>query len=158
VLQLEDGTRLAQSNAILWFLGEGTEFLPGDPLSRAQVAQWLFFEQEWVVRGIGAARFWILTERETALIPARLTVGARALSILDSQLTDRNYLVGSHCTIADISNFAYTHVAGDAGYELADYPAVARWLERIPALPGYLNDLVPYPDNARPGNSRSIYD
>lgn len=66
--------------------------------------------------------------------------------------------MGDSCSIADLANFAYTHVAEDAGYQLADYPSVSAWLERVRAQPGFMDDLVPYPDNARPGASRSIYD
>ena len=158
VLQLDDGTPLAQSNAILWYLAEGTPFLPEDRVGRAQVAQWLSFEQEWVMRGIGGARFWTLTGREPGALPARLALGVRALELLEVQLEGLAYLVGDSCTIADVSNFAYTHVAEDAGLRLRDYPAVTAWLDRIRAQPGFVDDLVPYPENARPGAGRSIYD
>lgn len=158
VLELDDGTILTQSNAILWFLAEGTAFLPETALARAQVVQWLFVEQERVMSGIGSARFRILTGRDAAAIPARLALGESALAMLEAQLGGGEYLVGGSCSIADVSNFAYTHVAEDAGYRLADYPAVSAWLERVRARPGFVDDLVPYPDNARPGASRSIYD
>ncbi len=158
VLELDDGRVLTQSNAILWFLAEGTEFLPGDAFERSQVVQWLFFEQERVMPGIGGARFRILTGRNPELIPARLELARSALEMLEAQLADRAYLVGDACSIADIANFAYTHVAEDAGFALADYPAVNAWLERVTALPGFIDDLAPYPANARPGASRSIYD
>ncbi len=158
VLELDDGRLLTQSNAILWYLAEGTEFLPGDPFERGQVAQWLFFEQERVMPGIGGARFRIVTGRDPQLVPARLELGRSALQILEEHLAGRSYLVGDGCSIADVANFAYTHVAEDAGFKLADYPAVEAWLERLSALPGFVDDLVPYPANARPGASRSIYD
>ena len=158
VLELEDGTLLTQSNAILWLLAEGTAFLPESPIERSQVAQWLFFEQERVMSGIGAARFRTLTGRSPELIPARLALGSSALSMLEARLEKRSYLVGSSCSIADLANFAYTHVAEDAGYRLSDYPAVSAWLERVRALPRFIDDLVLYPENARPGASRSIYD
>jgi glutathione S-transferase len=158
VLELEDGRVLAQSNAILWYLAEGTRFLPTDPFERGQVAQWLFFEQEQVMSGIGGARFRIITGRNPELVPAKLELGRGALAVLEAHLEGRPYLVGDDCTIADLANFAYTHVAGDAGLELDDYPAVTAWLARIVALPGFMDDLAPYPENARPGKSRSIYD
>jgi len=158
VLELEDGTLLTQSNAILWLLAEGTAFLPESPIERSQVAQWLFFEQERVMSGIGAARFRTLTGRSPELIPARLALGSSALAMLEARLEKRSYLVGSSCSIADLANFAYTHVAEDAGYRLSDYPAVSAWLERVRALPRFIDDLVLYPENARPGASRSIYD
>jgi glutathione S-transferase len=108
--------------------------------------------------GIGGARFRLLTGRNPELIPARLALGRSALSMLERRLAGRPYLVGDSCSIADLANFAYAHLAGDAGYQLAEYPAVSAWLERVAALPRFLDDLAPYPDNARPGNSRSIYD
>ena len=157
-LELDDGTVLTQSNAILWFLAEGTTFLPQDSLERGQVVQWLFFEQERVMVGIGGARFRILTGRAPELIPARLELGESALTMLEAHLEGRSYLVGDSCSIADLSNFAYAHVAQDAGFRLTDYPSVSGWLERVRALPRFIDDLAPYPDNARAGASRSIYD
>jgi glutathione S-transferase len=158
VLELDDGRLLTQSNAILWYLAEGTEYLPDDPFARAKVAQWLFFEQERVMSGIGSARFRILTGRDPELAAARLELGRGALELLDAHLEDRAFLLGDACTIADLGNFAYTHVAADAGYELERYPAVSGWLARVARLPRFLADLVPYPENAWPGRSRSIYD
>jgi len=158
VLELDDGRVLTQSDAILWYLAEGTGFLPRDPFERGEVVQWLMFEQERVMSGIGGARFRIVTGRNPELVPARLELGTSALEMLEARLTDRSYLVGDACSIADIANFAYAHVAGDAGFELGEYPAVGAWLERVSALPRFVDDLAPYPDNARPGASRSIYD
>ena len=157
-LELDDGTVLTQSNAILWFLAEGTTFLPQDSLERGQVVQWLFFEQERVMVGIGGARFRILTGRTPELIPARLELGESALTMLEAHLEGRSFLVGDSCSLADLSNFAYAHVAQDAGFRLTDYPSVSGWLERVRALPRFIDDLAPYPDNARAGASRSIYD
>lgn len=158
VLELDDGTLLTQSNAILWFLAEGTAFLPAGARGRGQVAQWLFFEQERVMSGIGAARFRTLTGRSPELIPARLTLGSSALSMLEARLDGHSYLVGDSCSIADLANFAYTHVADDAGYRLSEYPAVTAWLERVSSMPRFLDDLIPNPENARSEDSRSIYD
>jgi glutathione S-transferase len=158
VLELDDGTLLTQSNAILWFLAEGTALLPAPARGRGQVAQWLFFEQERVMRGIGAERFRTLTGRNPELIPARLALGKSALSMLEARLDEHSYLVGDSCSIADLANFAYTHVAEDAGYQLSDYPAVTAWLKRISTLPRFVDDLIPYPTNASPEHSRSIYD
>jgi glutathione S-transferase len=158
VLVLDDGTVLTQSNAILWFLAEETPFMPAGARERGQVAQWLFFEQERVMSGIGGARFRTLTGRNPELIPARLELGRSALSMLEDRLDGRLYLVGDAFSIADLSNFAYSHVAEDAGFRLAEYPAVTGWLERVRSLPRFVDDLVAYPDNARPGQSRSTYD
>jgi glutathione S-transferase len=158
VLELDDGSVVTQSNAILWYLAEGTPFLPGGPLERAQVVQWLFFEQERVMLGIGGARFRMITGRHPDVVPVRLALAESALEVLEAHLADRSWLVGDRVTIADLSVFAYAHVAPEAGFDLAAYPAVAAWLDRVRALPGYMNDLVPYPANARPGKSDSIYD
>jgi glutathione S-transferase len=156
VLELDGGELLTQSNAILWYLGEGTPFLPDPPFERAQVVQWLSFEQERIMSGVGGTRFRTLTRREGAA--ARFGVGEGALEVLEEHLGSRPFVVGADCSIADLSLFAYTHVARDAGFDLDAHRAVRSWLARIEALPGFMNDLVPYPDNARPGAGRSIYD
>jgi glutathione S-transferase len=153
VLELEDGRRLTQSNAILSFLGEGTAYLPADAFARGEVAMWLSFEQERVMGGIGAPRFRALTGRP--FDTARLETGRGALSVLDGHLATRDWLVGGAPTIADIGVFAYTSRAGDAGLEHP--PHVAAWLDRVRSLPGFADDFVTYPDNARPGAGSSIY-
>jgi glutathione S-transferase len=158
VLELDSGETLAQSNAILWYVAEGTGFLPDTRLERAQVAQWLYFEQERVMSGIGAARFRIMTGRAPELVASRLALGEGALAVLDAHLRDRAFLVGNRLSIADVSVFGYTHVAADAGYDLARYASVGFWLDRVRGEPGFVDDLVPYPANARPGAGRSIYD
>jgi glutathione S-transferase len=158
VLELDDGSVVSQSGAILWVLAEDTPYLPARPVERGQVLQWLFFEQERVMNGIAGARFRIITGRAPEVVPGKLELGRSALEMLEAHLADRVFLVGDAPTIADVANFAYTHVAGDAGFQLAEYPAVERWLGRVRALPGFVDDLEPYPPNARPGVSRSIYD
>jgi glutathione S-transferase len=161
VLELDSGEVITQSNAILWYLAEGTRFLPEEPLDRAHVLQWLLFEQERVMSGIGSTRFRKLTRREQLdppAVAARYAVGMSALEILDGHLDKRKFLGGDNCSIADIAVFGYTHVAEDAGYELARFPAVVAWLTRVRQQPGFVADLVSYPDNARPGAGRSIYD
>jgi glutathione S-transferase len=161
VLETDGGDLIAQSNAILWYVAEGTDFLPDDRVGRAQVLQWLSFEQERVMPGLGGTRFRRVTRR-AALDPTgdarRFDTGVEALGTLDAHLAVRDWLVGERRSIADLSIFAYTHVAGDAGFELERYPAVGRWLERVQALPGFVDDLAPYPENALPGRGRSIYD
>jgi glutathione S-transferase len=158
VLELDDGSVVLQSNAIVWYLGEGTPFLPEDALGRAQVVQWLIFEQERVMSGIGGARFRIIAGRAPELVPAKLELARGALEMLDAHLSAREWLVGDGPTVADVANFAYTHVAEEAGLALAEHPAVVAWLDRVRALPGFINDLEPYPANAHAGASRSIYD
>ena len=161
VLETDDGEFVAQSNAILFYLAEGTGYLPDDPVARAQARQWTYFEQERVMPGLGGTRFRRLTGRAAA-DPARdarrFQTGVETLATLDAHLAARDWLVGDGPTIADVSIFAYTHVAGDAGFELERYPAVVAWLDRVRALPGFVDDLAPYPENARPGKGRSIYD
>jgi glutathione S-transferase len=127
-------------------------------VQRAQVVQWLCFEQERVMGGIAGARFRIITGRAPERVARQIALGRSALEMLDAHLADRDWLVGGACTIADLANFAYTHVAEDAGLPLGEHPAVCAWLDRVRALPGYVNDLVPYHDNAHAGLSRSIYD
>jgi glutathione S-transferase len=156
VLELDGEQRLAQSAAILWLLAEGTAFLPEDGFERAQVAQWLSFEQERIMGGIANPRFRLLTGREGPGLQARLATGREALAVLDAHLADREFVVGAGPTIADLALFAYISRAGDA--DLEHPPHVAAWLERIRALPGFVDDFVTYPDNARPGVSQSIYD
>ncbi len=158
VLELDDGAVLTESNAILWFLAASTPYLPESPLDQAQVLRWLIFEQERVMSGIGGARFRILTHRRPELVPSRAALGTSALEILEAHLEGRSYLVGDVCSIADVSIFAYAHVAPEAGLALEPYPSVRAWLERIENLPGFMNDLAPYPENAQAGRSRSIYD
>jgi glutathione S-transferase len=158
ILVLDDGTVLIQSNAILWYLAEGSSLLPEAALDRARVIQWLMFEQEYVIPGIAAPRFWIMTGRsDQATITARLAHGRTALERLDQHLTGHDFLV-DEMSIADVAIFAYTHAAPDAGLSLDDYPSVAAWVERITRLPAFVDDFIPYPDNARAGASRSIYD
>jgi glutathione S-transferase len=149
VLELDDGAVITQSGAILWYLAEGTAFLPADRLGRAHVAQWLAFEQERVMGGIGGPRFRALTGRPP--LPGKLEIGAAALALLDATLARRDWLVGNAPTIADIAVYAYAHVAPDAGLDLAPFGAFRAWTERIAALPGYMHDFVPYPENARAG-------
>lgn len=158
VLELESGEVIVQSNAILWYLAEGTEFLPADALGRAQTVQWLHFEQERIVYGIGAARFYTLTGRNPARIDARVALGRSSLDVLDAHLADRKFVIGDVPTIGDLALFSYTHVAPDAGIELRTWPAVRSWIDRIEGLPGFVDDYVRYPENARPGRGRSIYD
>jgi glutathione S-transferase len=153
VLELESGDVITQSPAILWYLAEDTPFLPAERLGRAHVLQWLAFEQERVMGGIGGPRFRRLTGRPP--IGGRLEMGEQALALLDDHLRDRDWLVGERCTIADVAVFGYGHVAADAG--LAPGANVLAWMERLRALPGFVDDLEPYGDNARPGAGRSIY-
>jgi len=158
VLELDDGTYLVQSNAILWYLGEGTRLLPATTAGRAQVLSWLMFEQEKVISGIAAPRFWRMTGRaDSSLVAARQHRGHDALSRLNEHLQGRDFLLGAF-SIADIAVFAYTHVSADAGISLDEFANVARWIAQVQTQPRFINDFVPYPANAVPTVSRSIYD
>jgi glutathione S-transferase len=140
-LELDDGQHLAESNAILWYFGDGTAYVPDDPLERARVLQWMFFEQYEIEPAIAVARFWIalLGEREryAAELESKWRGGNRALSALDGHLDGRDWLVGDGFTIADISLYAYTHVAEEGDFDLGQYPNVRAWIERVAVVPGY---------------------
>jgi glutathione S-transferase len=157
VLELDDGQALPESAAILWYLAEGTTFLPGDRLARARVLQWLCFERA-LTPAVAGARFQVMTGRTDDETPFLLANGRELLAKLDRRLEGRDWVALDGPTIADVALYGYTHVADDAGFDLAAHPAIGAWLDRVRVLPGYVNDLVPYPPNARPGASRSIYD
>lgn len=140
-LVFDDGRSLAESNAILCYFAEGTRYLPEDRFERAQVLQWLFFEQYVHEPNIAVVRFWVAFAREqppTAELEARRRAGYGALDALEGHLAGRDYLVGDGYTVADIALYAYTHVAGEGGFELAGYPAIAAWLERVARQPGHV--------------------
>jgi glutathione S-transferase len=141
-LELEPGVSLPESNAILCYLAEGSALLPADRLARARVMQWLFFEQYSHEPYIAVIRAWraffgIPAGRE-AEVPMREARGYEALAILDGELAQRRFIAGDAYTIADIALYAYTHVAHQGGFELARYPAVRAWLERVAAQPGHI--------------------
>lgn len=159
VLQIGDSTYLPESNAILTYLAEGTRFLPEDRLARAEIVRWLIVEQTHLMPPLGGLRFRLLTGRlkeDDRDAVRRRQLGEESLAMLDAQLAGRDFLVDGY-SIADIAVYAYTHVAGEAGFRLADYPSVVRWIERVEAQPLFVNDLAPYPENARPGKGRSTY-
>ncbi|MEI9419334.1 glutathione S-transferase family protein [Mesorhizobium sp. Cs1321R2N1] len=142
VLQLEDGSAIAESNAILTYLAEGTPFLPSTRYRRAKVMQWLFFEQYNVEPVIGSLRFWTLTgrlDRNQTMVAGKREAGARTLAALNRNLGEAPFLAGSDLTIADIAVYAYSHRAGDCGFSLADYPGFAAWTDRVRDAigPGY---------------------
>lgn len=161
VLELDSGEAIAESNAILLFLGEGTPFVPEELVERARVWQWLFFEQNLFEPNVGTARFWRLTGRDAAspeVFAARLESARAALAVLGDGLRGGEFLVGDRYTVADISLYAYAHVAGDAGVDLAAHAAVVAWLRRVEGTPGFMNDLEPYPESARAGaGGRSVH-
>jgi glutathione S-transferase len=140
---LDDGRPLAESNAILWYFGEGTRFVPGDAYERAQVLQWMFFEQYEHEPALAVARFWLAysgrpKEEFEDRLPGWTRAGHRALAAMDGYLDGRDFLVGDGLTLADISLYAYTHVAHEGGFELEPYPAVRDWLDRVASEPGHV--------------------
>lgn len=146
-LQLEDGRGLAESNAILAFLAQGSPLLPTDPFLRAKVDQWLCFEQYHVEPVIGSLRFWMLTgrmKRNAAQVDGKKTGVVKTLSILERTLSGSTYLVGDTLSIADISVYAYTHLAGDAGFGLSGYPALSAWVSRVAESIGPNFPVYPY--------------
>ena len=137
---LDDGRSLGESGAIIWYFGDGTRFVPDDPYERAQVLQWMFFEQYEHEPAIAIARFWELAglHRPEEELQSKLRAGNRALAALERHLAEREFLVAERYTIADIALYAYTHVAPEGGFELTPYDAVRAWLARVAAVPGHI--------------------
>ena len=141
-LVLDDGRALAESGAILWYFGEGTRFVPDDPYERAKVLQWMFFEQYDLEPSLAVVRFWVTysgrAEDFAQRIPGRMAAGYKALAALEQHLAKQPYLVGDWYSLADIALYGYTHVASEGGFDLAPYPSVRAWLDRIAAEPGHV--------------------
>jgi glutathione S-transferase len=142
LLELPSGEYLSESNAILNYLAHGTPLLPDIPWERAQVLSWQFFEQYSHEPYIAVARFIAkylgLPDTRREEYEAKQEGGRKALSVMEQALSTRPYLVGWTFTIADISLYAYTHVAHEGGFELSDYPAVQAWLKRVAAEPKHI--------------------
>ena len=141
-LVLDDGRPLAESDAILCYFAEGTPYLPDDRYERAQVLQWLFFEQYSHEPNIAVVRFWVAiadAPAQEAELEARRRGGHAALRAMEGHLAEgRAFLVGERYTIADIALYAYTHVAPEGGFDLEPYPAVRAWLERVATQPDHV--------------------
>jgi glutathione S-transferase len=140
-LVLADGRPLGESNAILWYLGDGTRYVPEDRYARAQVLQWQFFEQYDHEPNVAVARFWLRHPTgsvDPAALSERQARGYRALDAMEAHLDGRQFLVGERYSLADISLYAYTHVAGEGGFDLARYPAIRAWLARVASQPGHV--------------------
>ena len=160
VLETDSGEALLESNAILVYLAEGTGLLPEDPIERAEVLRWLFYEQAEIVPGIAGLRMRLATgllEPNSPGAQRRRAGGAAVLRVLDEHLTGRRFLVGERYSIADIAVYAYVHVAAEAGFDLAEYPSVPAWIGRVEATAGHLDDLQPIPPGTRLDAGRSIY-
>jgi len=142
-LKLDDGRGIGESNAMLWYLAEGSQLIPQDAYSRAKMLQWMFFEQSSLEPFISPARFFISIlpdgrkgrERDIAGWQER---GRKGLTLLDAHLRDSKFIVADRYTIADIGVFGYTHVADEGGFDFANYPAVKDWIARVEDTDGYL--------------------
>jgi glutathione S-transferase len=141
-LVLDDGRPLAESNAILWYLGDATEYLPMDPYERAQVLQWCFFEQYSHEPYLAVVRFWLrysgTPERFADQVPGKMKGGYAALEAMERHLDGREFLVADQYSIADIALYAYTHVAHEGDFDLEPYAAIRAWLDRVAAQPSHV--------------------
>jgi len=144
MLEFEDGRILPESGAILWFLAEGTKLIPDDKWERAQMLQWMFFEQYSHEPFIAVARFWLAYADKARLDQKRHLVGEwheggnAALKVMETHLANHNWFGGSRYSIADIALYGYTHAADEGGFDLSRYPAVTAWLARVTREPGYV--------------------
>jgi glutathione S-transferase len=141
-LRLPDGTFLAESLAIIWYLAENSVLIPTARIDRARVLSWLSFEQYELEPNIATVRFWLrMLHKSEAELGEKLTEkrerGYRALDVLDQGLKGGSFLVGSRFSIADISLYAYTHVAGEGGFDLGRFPHITAWMKRVAALPNH---------------------
>jgi glutathione S-transferase len=141
-LVLDDGTPIAESGAILWYFGEGTEFVPDDRYQRAQVLQWMFFEQYELEITLAVVRFWLCysgrPEAFADQIPAKREHGYRTLDAMERYLPGREFFVGGSPTLADIALYGYTHVAHEGGFDMTRFPEIRGWLDRVAAMPGHV--------------------
>jgi glutathione S-transferase len=141
-VRFDDGRILAQSNAIIFYFAEGTPFLPADRFERAEALQWMFFEQYSHEPYIAVARFWIHELHKRIEWAERLKEkwqkGYQALDVMERRLKDRQFLVGKSYSIADIALYAYTHVAEQGDFDLARYPAIRAWLDRVADQPRHV--------------------
>lgn len=141
VLELDDGRYLPESNAILYFLAQGTAYWPSEVFAQAQVMQWLFFEQYSHEPNIATPRFWLKTNSmentpfNAELLTRKQRAGNQALSVMNTHLVSRAFFIDERYTIADIALYAYTHVADEGGFDVSLYPAVFSWLQRVREQP-----------------------
>ena len=137
----DDADLLTESNAILYFLSQGSEYWPDDRLAQTRVLEWQFFEQYTHEPSIAVARFIKLyqgmPEHRRNEYEQKVKSGYRALKLMETHLQEHEYLVDEACSIADLSLYAYTHVADEGGFDLGGFPSIIAWLRRIEALPGY---------------------
>ncbi len=144
VLETDKGELLSESDAILFYLAHDTPFLPDGRLERARVLQWMFFEQYSHEPNIAVARAWVhvfgleMTEERRLALQTKRKLGHDALGVMERHLAGDDFFVGGRYTVADIALYAYTHVADEGGFDLAGYPAVRAWMDRVAAQPGHV--------------------
>lgn len=140
---LDDGTALSESDAILYYFAEGTDFWPSSKLDRARVLQWMFFEQYNHEPTIAVVRHWVAhlgkTPQNEPALPSKTAAGYRALDVMEDHLARHAYFVSNRYSIADIALYAYTHVAHEGGFDLGRYPAITAWLGRVASQPGHIS-------------------
>ena len=157
-IRLDDGRVLAESNAILFFLGRASRYLPDDPFLQAKALQWMSFEADYVQATMGSLRYWTLTgklpQRPPQLVESKRQAAMKALGALDRVLARSQFILGEHYSVADISLFAYSHVAHDAGLPLDDFANVTRWFDAVRAQPRFLATVHPY--SIDPHSSREL--
>ena len=163
VLEVAPGKHIAESNAILWYIAGHTPLMPEDRAERAEMLQWMFFEQHSLEPNLGAAYFWLALVKggrdlQSHALEDWMEEGYRALGVMERHFKEHRYIVADRYTVADIALYAYTHVAHLCDYDLTMFPAIGSWLARVEAQPRFMNDLEPYPANARAGAGRSQYD
>ena len=154
MVEWPDGRRLAESNAILFYLAEGSAYLPAEPWERAQVLQWLFFEQYSHEPYIAVVRFWHfagLLDDKKGVLPEKMEGGYHALGVMETHLSANEFFVAGRYSVADIALYAYTHVAHEADFDLGRFPSVTAWLDRVGSQPRHVcitdqvGKLVPWP-------------
>jgi len=141
LIEWPDGRRLSESDAILWHLAETTPLLPDDRWQRAQILQWMFFEQNNHETSIAVVRFWHmagLIDRKRHELADKMERGYHALGVMHKRLSEHAFLVGEEYTIADIALYAYTHVADEGGFDLSRFPGIGAWMQRVQSQPGHI--------------------
>ena len=143
LLEVAPGRFIAESNAILWYVAAGSPLAPEDPIDRADALQWMFFEQHSLEPNLGAAYFWLALVRggrelQRHALDDWMEEGYRALGVMENHLKHHRYFAADHYTVADIAVYAYTHLAHHCDFDLAQFPAIRAWLERVEAEPGHV--------------------
>ena len=161
VLEIEPGVYLPESGAILLYLAEGTEFLPSDPLERAQVHRWMMWEQARLFAIVGALRFFLASGRldpDSRQARQQLRFSTAIVGQAEGHMATNRFFVADRYTVADIALYGYLQAVHEAGVDMEAFPNVVAWLERVREQSNHVADLEPYPENAQRGKGQSIYD